>query len=584
MSTKVPSDFVRFLKSQVRDLQSKYPHANLTDAFTHWACQLIFAELDSDEIFDLVVGIAGNSDNTIDFSYRDDKNGIHYLVQSQYPVEPITFGVDVTKRIFNGYTLFSDNTVNFDIDRLANLSHQLGDSINREFEIRFCFIVFGDFSHDALDDIQGRVTQIPRSTFAIYDLEQLYDLHFSASGVLYETQDIELELPLFFQQSGSIILNNLEPYSVVANVDLVEYVRRVTPFIPRIFDANVRHPLKNKVNREIETTIADPEMRKYFWHYNNGLTILVDDISVSNDRIVVKGPTIVNGCQTTATLSKSFQQLANLADNIKLPLLIRFIKISEITQTEKLRLDIAKYTNSQAPVLTPDFKSNDDEQERVAHLFMMLEPPVFYERKRGQWKSLKPNEQKLYNDNVSMVEIAQQWYAFRASPSYAIVSKNGLFEDTGIYKAIFTPPRPAAEYYMSHLLFNQFSDYLLRKKRESEEKTDVDSLFFLDLARARNLVVSHLINLAGELMFQKYGEFSSDQANKVLERVQKGEIASNLEPLLEGVVTTFRMSLTQDQVLLKEWRNPDTIGKLKKLLNQQIAVFAKARINVLDFV
>lgn len=584
IATVVPSDFIGFVKSQVRNLQLEYPHANLTDSFTHWASQLIFADLDSDEIYDLVVGTSSKPESSVDLAYRDDKNGIHYLVQSLYPIEPISFGAEAIKRIFSGYTVLTAETSSFEIDRVQNVSKQLKESIGREFEVRFCFIVFGELQPDALSEIQIQASKVPNATFVIFDLRQLYDLHFSSSSVLYETEDIELELPLFSRTSGAILLQEIEPFAAVVNVDLLEYARRVAQYLPRIFDANVRHPLKNKINRGIETTITDPEMRMHFWHYNNGLTILVSNIEVKDDRVIVKGPTIVNGCQTTATLSKSVLQLGKRADDIKLPLLIRFIRVKGNSDTEQLRIDIAKYTNSQAPVVTPDFKSNDEEQERVAHLFTMLDPPVFYERKRGQWKSLTENEQRKYADNVTMVEIAQRWYAFRVSPSYAVVNKNGLFEDVGIYKEIFTPPRPAAEYYMAHLLFNQFSDYLSRKKRESEGKTDADSLFFLDLARARNLVASHLINLVGELMSQKYGTFSSEQANKILERVRKGEIAANLEPVLEGVVNTFHTSLNQDQVLLKEWRNSETIGKLKTRLNQQTAVFAKARINLLDFV
>lgn len=582
--SSVPSDFVGYVKNQVRDLQSEYPHANLGDAFTHWCSQLIFAELDSDEIFDLVVGVSGKYVTGVDLTYRDDKNGIHYLVSSQYPLEPISIGVEAIRQAFGSYQLLTGDASELDSERLLNISQQLKESIAREFEIRFCFIVFGSLSSDAFDEVQRQVSGISNATFAIYDLEQLYDLHFSASGVLYETHDIEMDLPLFSDQSGSIVLQELNPYSVVANVDLLEYTRRVTPYIPRIFDANVRHPLKNKVNRGIEATLIDPEMRKYFWHYNNGLTILVNDITVNDGAVIVKGPTIVNGCQTTATLSNTLRQLGTIADSIKLPLLIRFIKVEESEQTSKLRIDIAKYTNSQAPVVTPDFKSNEDEQERVAHLFTMLEPPVFYERKRGQWNTLTLSERSAYDDHVSMVEIAQHWYCFRASPTYAIVSKNGLFEDTGVYKEIFTPPRSAAEYYMAHLLFIQFSEYLLRKKRESEDKADSDSLFYLDLARARNLVVAHLVSLVGNLIFQKYGDLSSGQAKSVLARVKSREIATSLEPLLEVVLTTFSMSLNDEQVLTKEWRNPETVEKLKKFLKQQVAVYGKARINVLDFV
>jgi hypothetical protein len=214
----------------------------------------------------------------------------------------------------------------------------------------------------------------------------------------------------------------------------------------------------------------------------------------------------------------------------------------------------------------------------------MLTPPVFYERKRGQWNSLQRAEKAHFTDHVSMVEIAQRWYAFRVSPSYAITQKNNLFSEDGTYKEIFTPPRSAAEYYSAHLLFEQFNKYLIEKKNFSEGKTDDESLFFLELSRAKNLVIAHLIHLVGELVSQKYKQFNNDTSLRVLTKVRTGSITNDLEPLLIGVLMMFNNSLSDDQVLGKEWRNPDTINKLKKFLSQQVAVFNKARINVLDFV
>lgn len=596
MTTEVPQEFVDFVKEEVKHLQSDYPHANLSDAFTHWAGCLILPELDSDEIYDLVLGISGKHDKGVDLAYRDERNGIHYLFQTKYPNEVASIGPEPVRELFGGYELLTGNieTESLQIERIAHVASSLHESISRDFEIRFCLILFGELNDVGLAELETRTNKIPNATYVVYDIKELYDLHFTTSEVRYETGDIKLELPLFSDTNNIIDLDGIEPAAKVVNVDLVTYAKQVTQYIPRIFDANVRHPLKNKINRKIASTLLSPDDRDYFWHYNNGLTILANDFWVEDNILHVLGPTIVNGCQTTDTLSKTIHKLGNVATEIKLPLMIRFIKLKEEDSTNKLRVDIARYTNSQAPVVTPDFKSNEKEQERIAHLFTMLTPPVYYERKRGQWNALKPSEKKRYNDHVSMVNIAQRWYAFKVSPSEAITSKNDLFEDDGYYKEIFTPPRPVAEYYVAYLLFEQINKYLIDKKKQSEEKEDAESLFFLELARSKNLVVAHLIHLVGDLIFQKYKEIDGDTASELLKKVQSGEVVNSLEPVLVGVLETFNMLFMPEEgsvninsiqpSLIKEWRKTETITKLQRFLNQQVSTFAKARINILDFV
>ena len=273
-----------------------------------------------------------------------------------------------------------------------------------------------------------------------------------------------------------------------------------------------------------------------------------------------------------------------------LPLLIRFIKLQESTNASELRLNIARYTNKQSPVVPPDFRSNEKEQEAIAHLFSMLNPPVFYARKRRQWNVLTRQEKKQYSDNVTMVDIAQRWYAFRVSPASAVTQKNELFNQEGNYKIIFVPPRPASEYYAAYLLFKQFNDYLREKKKQAENQKasqqalEDDELLFLELSRANNLVTAHLCNLVGGLILQKYKKFDSATSQIILEKVISGDVVSNLEPLLLVVLTTFADSLSEEQLLSREWRNNETIEKLRKILSQQVAVFKKVNIDVLALV
>ncbi|PHM05836.1 hypothetical protein CK516_38060 [Nostoc sp. 'Peltigera malacea cyanobiont' DB3992] len=60
---------------------------------------------------------------------------------------------------------------------------------------------------------------------------------------------------------------------------------------------NVRDfDVDNEVNREIEATIKSDE-HKSFVLYNNGITIVAEDINVVGDKMTVTDYQIVNGCQ-----------------------------------------------------------------------------------------------------------------------------------------------------------------------------------------------------------------------------------------------------------------------------------------------
>jgi hypothetical protein len=395
---------------------------------------------------------------------------------------------------------------------------------------------------------------------------------------------IQIRVPFFEYKENYLILDKLNPYSIVANVDLVEYAREINRFIPRIFDANVRNPLKNSINSNMSNTIIDSEERNYFWHYNNGLTILVEDIEIDNGFLILKAPTIVNGCQTTDTISKTIKKLGSKADEINIPLLIRFIKVKPKEMDESLRLSIARYTNQQAPVIAPDFKSNEDEQKIIADRFRKLSPMVFYERKRGEWRANK-TEQNQYSRFVTMVDIGQRWYAFRVSPSKAIVNKGELFKDDGVYKMVFTPPKSAAEYYIAYLLFEKFEKYLKDQKQSAEGKSDPQSLLFLNLARAKNLVASHMTHLVGEMIANKHGELDNSSASYILKKVLSDRMVTMLLPHLVTVLKQYNMTLPKDQTWILAWKNEDAINALEDLLLQHIEVYNSTfEKNLLDLI
>ncbi|MDR5610795.1 MULTISPECIES: AIPR family protein [unclassified Arsenophonus] len=73
----------------------------------------------------------------------------------------------------------------------------------------------------------------------------------------------------------------------------------------KIFSANVRDYLGSRstdsnINHGIKNTIKSDTDN--FWAYNNGLTILTHSYELKENKIKVKGLSIVNGAQTTGAI------------------------------------------------------------------------------------------------------------------------------------------------------------------------------------------------------------------------------------------------------------------------------------------
>ena len=70
-----------------------------------------------------------------------------------------------------------------------------------------------------------------------------------------------------------------------------------------LFDWNVRQSLgRTKVNKAIAESVKNQAEHKNFLLYHNGLTILTTKLEYDEDRIVLSGYSVVNGCQSITSL------------------------------------------------------------------------------------------------------------------------------------------------------------------------------------------------------------------------------------------------------------------------------------------
>jgi len=220
-------------------------------------------------------------------------------------------------------------------------------------------------------------------------------------------------------------------YGKVAGSKLLEWWNKHNDLL---FKDNIRKSLgTTPVNATISTTIAEkPEL---FWYYNNGITIICDEIQKTPENgnkrdfgiFKANNASIVNGAQTYSTIGKSGSKGINL-DNVSV-----FLRVIETgTNNESLKSEITKYNNTQNSILPRDFISQDPVQINLQHQLALS----------GYSYVIKRDEAKLEGEKYINIENAIEALVITSSrPGFAALFRKeiGKFQnpDGSQYKTIF---------------------------------------------------------------------------------------------------------------------------------------------------
>ena len=175
-----------------------------------------------------------------------------------------------------------------------------------------------------------------------------------------------------------------------------------------LFKDNVRdYQGSTEINEDIFDTLkTDPYN---FCLLNNGITIVCHSMQLSNRKISIENPQIVNGCQTCNTLYRAYEQKIPL-NNVAL--IIKLIATDDANVTNA----IVKGTNRQNVVydeafeITRKFHKDFEEYVEVIQLEIPTEDKIYYERRSNQFNfnptvnsSQKANFKVLIQSFVSII-------------------------------------------------------------------------------------------------------------------------------------------------------------------------------------
>lgn len=210
--------------------------------------------------------------------------------------------------------------------------------------------------------------------------------------------------------------------AIVGAVPASELARLHKSYGNQLFEGNVRLFIgerKGGINEKIvDTAQARPGD---FWALNNGITIVADSFELATGtKYIVRRFSIVNGCQTTVSLSRAIERSPDAG---KAQVLIRVVGAKKALLT-----DIVRYNNTQNPVKLAAVRLLDPIQEALRSAFAAV--GYTYAPKQEGAKTVKSSKR------VELDRVTQYLAAMSEDTVLEGVAKKAELFDRS-YKGIF---------------------------------------------------------------------------------------------------------------------------------------------------
>jgi len=457
-------------------------------AFQAWCLYFTQIDIELDEAFvntDTLRG-HGGGDGGVDGWYVDDENREFHIWQCKLPDSYVTavFDTEPYKELRSAFeALLDEKQAAVYGDKFVEISTNLINCIDHGYSVVLNIGIAGIVKTDSIEKIEKLFSILQSdfcNRFADSNLSlEIWDLNrFEEQSELciptYET--LEGHIVEFKLQNSEIIQLNTGDSTLPENWEAVivtlngkSLAEKAILHGSKLFSLNVRFALgANRRIQNLRNSLTKPDLSKFFWLYNNGITIVSDEIELVKQgdeghqkyvSIKITNPQVVNGCQTVTAFKKNKGKIAGNPS-----VLARIIKApnNEIGRDQASK--IAEYTNSQTPVLTRDLKSKDPIQKTIKAKFYNLEPKWFYEVKRGEWDTLKVPEKDVFKApdgkyrRIDIEKVGKAWRMVLGEPAAALDKKKDLFEDDAVYNQVFSKI-PAENYLFSYKLYSVYDSF-----------------------------------------------------------------------------------------------------------------------------
>lgn len=218
-----------------------------------------------------------------------------------------------------------------------------------------------------------------------------------------------------------------------------------------IFTFNVRGPLgSTKVNKDMGKSVRDSSLHKSFPLFHNGVTIIANEMEVTNGKLRIANYFVVNGCQSLITLENNKDSITE-----NLHVLAKFVQVDPSSQ---LAEQITEYSNNQNGVKPRDFKANSGTQIRLKNEFLEHYADQYaYSIKRGE-----PAEQ---GEAIANEDAGLYLMAFDLKEPWATHRKYQVFDDK--HAALFARPEVTADRIVMLHIIREEIDRITKEQSEN---------------------------------------------------------------------------------------------------------------------
>jgi hypothetical protein len=487
---------VRLIESEVRRIKRDWRYTNDGEAFVHLFVRSYF-NLDDDEASEVCqVGYAGR-DKGIDALYLDESNSTIYIIGGKF--EHKSYGPEIVtgvRQSFDFLTGTEPAKAKRELHEAWGFYHQ---HIEKGFSTTYLLAVYGTVNDEAARDIRSLSIQLDNKRWSIEVIQRPEILIHASAPIAAPAKGPSVEFGLK-NQDRALEFHLDGPRFCVAFIKAGELADLAAANGASIFALNLREYLgRNPVNKKIQETLTDSKTIGYFPYLNLGIDAICDyfEIGVSTQRVLpevkglpalkVKNFRIVNGCQTTMTLLHN-RELAN-----KCLVMLRLVA----TKKESLAFDIAVAKNRQTAIKDRELFAHDPIQMLIAEKLGRLTKPFFYERRRGEWRSMKrdPKYRRRFGGRVIENDKVARAYlsTVMQKPFEAKHRARFIFrpdDEGGIYEKVFRPELPPEDLVRAAEFFEVVRiecKKLRKEQRQLATKEEKEALSELDSRRLQEL-------------------------------------------------------------------------------------------------
>ncbi|EKU96932.1 AIPR protein [Leptolyngbya sp. PCC 7375] len=417
--------------------------------------------------------VDGKGDNGIDAIFWHKSDNILWLVQSKW----IQKGAGQPE--YSGINTFSTGVRNLIEDNLDRPNYRL---FHKKEEAERALATIGvkvnlliahtgqgisKMSRKCLDDLVQdlNINESDDDAFRY----QVFDKDIAYKHAVENANKLNIETEFNLSNWGKMDAPYTAFYGQVSALDLAKLWLEHRN---NLFANNLRDFIgRTKANDDINQTLKEDPAS--FWYFNNGVTILCNDlrrktkgIKRLNDDFFCKGISIINGAQTIGSIGRFYEENPKDSEE-NLEQVEVFVKLISLDGCpEDFGVKVTRATNTQNHVEDRDFLALDPIQQKIARELKAWDRSKTYFYKRSA-------EMVSSETSCTLTEVTKAIACCSSDVKLAAITKKDISEiwsdtSSSLYKRIFNSSVSPIKLWRSVEVYRFVEDYLNLKAKESK--------------------------------------------------------------------------------------------------------------------